>query len=219
MGTNEVRYVAELEVDQRNPWQWRDGPDAVGRARKVIQFRLLPVGAVEPYDAESLLDVGASTTAEPAASPPPAPEATEIEALRRPEFLRLTTAREQIARREELQLVHTFRRWMLTAHDVVATGLRIHTAIGASPLRADLFIPSRRILVEAKASAAREHLRTAIGQLLDYGRYLEPPVTLCVLTPTRPADDMLSLLGGLKIAAAWPDGRTFVITPASLLVV
>lgn len=50
VGRNSVQYVGELRLDPEDPWQWRDGPDRSGNLRKIIQFRLQPVGEVIHLD-------------------------------------------------------------------------------------------------------------------------------------------------------------------------
>ncbi|MGR6967014.1 hypothetical protein ACU610_21370 [Geodermatophilus sp. URMC 61] len=125
-----------------------------------------------------------------------------------------------MAQRIEARLVHDFRDWLVQEHGLAATGLRIPYAVEARSLRADLFITTPRVLVEAKASTAREHIRMAIGQLLDYQRWVKPTPNMCILTPGRPADDLLELLGELGIGAAWrktPARTQFVIEPEPLL--
>ena len=216
-GNNSVRYLGEFALDVSNPWLWRDGPDRLGRMRKMIQFRLLPVGEVEEPEAEDTRD-DATTTAEETVEPvPPSPQETAVEALAKKEFQRLVRVLEQVARREELELVHGLRSWLFAAHGLTATGLRIPTGLGLPPLRADLWVPSRQMLIEAKASASREHVRTAIGQLLDYARYLPGSPTRCLLVPTLPADDMMTLLESLGIACIWKSGVEFQVEPTALL--
>ena len=61
------------------------------------------------------------------------------------------------------------------------------------PLFADLFDNTTSELCEAKSSAERGYIRTAIGQLMDYGRYLEP-ATQAILLPERPSSDLLELI-------------------------
>ncbi len=79
----------------------------------------------------------------------------------------------------------------------------------ASTLRVDLYDPLANVLIEAKASARRNHLRLAIGQLYDYRRYLEFDVELAVLVPERPSEDLMGLLDAASVGAIWPDGDTF----------
>ena len=214
---NNVRYVGEFALDPVDPWQWRDGLDALGHTRKMIQFRMLPVGEVEKYEADVDRKSESSVTAEPLAAVPPEPEETDVEALKKKEFQRLLKAREQIVRREESELVHRFRSWLTSEHGIGATGLRIPTGTGLPSLRADLWIPSREVLVEAKSSSAREHIRTAIGQLLDYVRHLSGDPTMCVLLPTEPASDMLDLLESLSIACVWAEKGAFESHPGDYL--
>jgi hypothetical protein len=219
IGPNTVRYIGELRLDPEAPWLWRDGPDRYGSIRKIIQFRMLPVGEVLRLPDDAIHD-------EPSQNPEseqvpalvPAPTPTDLEALGKKEFMRLLHAQAVLARRAELQLVHAFRDWLWERHRLNATGLRIPYAAEARNLRADLFIPEPRVLVEAKASSAREKIRMAIGQLLDYGRWLEPVPTLCVLLPNEPSPDMLELLATLEIRGAWANGQgTFELWPNEFL--
>ena len=76
--------------------------------------------------------------------------------------------------RKELQLVHAFRDWLQSERGVSCSGLRIPYHPEARMLRADLYVAEPKVLIEAKASAARGELRLAIGQLLDYGRLTDP---------------------------------------------
>jgi hypothetical protein len=149
---------------------------------------------------------------------PPVAE-TDLEALKQPEFQRLSEARLVVVRRLENVLVHEFRDWLQASHQISATALDIPYAPEARSLRADLWLASSRVLIEAKASGSREAIRMAIGQLLDYARYLAPRPRLCVLTPIRPADDMLTLLAATGMTAAWrQDQSGFSLSdPAVLL--
>jgi len=65
-------------------------------------------------------------------------------------------------------------------------------------------------LYEAKGSAAREKVRMAVGQLLDYKRLMEtPPRKLSVLLPHEPSSDIRSFLAAYGIGCTWQqeDGR------------
>ncbi len=214
VGPNRVRYLGEFALDPATPWVWRDGPDALGRPRKIIQFRLVPVGGVDLDDVRS---VGDDSGAAPADPIPPAPEVTAVEAMKQASFLRLTQQREQLTRREELQLVHRFHAWLASNLGTTATGLHLRVGLGMPALRADLWIPDWLALVEAKASAAREPIRMGLGQLLDYARYIEGPPVKCLLLPSEPPMDMLSLLDELSVVCIWEDGGSFVSQPTSFL--
>jgi hypothetical protein len=70
-------------------------------------------------------------------------------------------------------------------------------------LYCDLWDLTARDLIEAKATVSREHLRTAVGQLLDYGRFADAS-QMTVLVPSRPRPDLLAYLSSVGIAAVYP---------------
>jgi hypothetical protein len=64
---------------------------------------------------------------------------------------------------------------------------------------------ARNLLIEAKPDADRGSIRIAIGQLLDYKRFLAKPgdADLAVLTIGRPKEEYLELLRSLQISSLW----------------
>ena len=64
---------------------------------------------------------------------------------------------------------------------------------GFSALYSDLADVTQNILYEAKGSADRMSVRLALGQVLDYGRYVDG-AQLAVLLPEAPAADLVELL-------------------------
>jgi hypothetical protein len=106
-----------------------------------------------------------------------------------------TEARLQLIEQREGKLVERYRRW-LAARQIHADALRIRFEPPASPLLTDLYIPSRRQLVEAKGSIDREDIRMAIGELADYEFWLRqrPPwqrwLRKAILLPGQPPDDI-----------------------------
>lgn len=212
---NWTRYVAELRLHPTDPWRWIDGPDGTMATRRMIQFRFVAVDALPPATDEITREPILSEVVEVAlrlAPPPPTP--SELEALRTKEFKKFIRAREVVASRTEAILVHDFRDWLFTARGLPSSGLTIPYAPEGRNLYADLFLPSLGILVEAKASASREHLRMAIGQLLDYARFISPRPQLMCLVPDKPPQDMLELLVENDIAVAWRSSiSTFELAP------
>ena len=82
-----------------------------------------------------------------------------------------TAAQVRQVERAEAELVRRYRTWL----DPDGTRLRgMVIPADGSLLRVDLFDPQRHLLIEAEAGASRNHLRQAVGQLLDYQRYLCP---------------------------------------------
>lgn len=214
VGKNEVVYLGQLRADGDDPWRWRDAPDRFGTIRKVIEFRLLPVGQVLRDESDPVREEPLGRVEEVGLEP--VPTEVPVETLGAALFEQVLTAQRRLARRRELELVHDFRRW-LEGEGVAVSGLRIPYAPERRNLRADLYLPGVRTLVEAKASASREHVRTAIGQLLDYRRWIEPRPRLCLLVPSEVPEDMLSLLTSLSIGTAWPSDDGFVVSPGALL--
>ncbi len=73
---------------------------------------------------------------------------------------------------------------------------------GGGALFCDLWDARRRNLIEAKGEITRDSIRMAIGQLADYGRFLEPSRS-AVLLSERPPRDLEDLLGSAEIGVVW----------------
>ena len=99
------------------------------------------------------------------------------------------------------------------------------SVVGIEPQehRFDAIVPGlsgdATLLIEAKSAAAgtdgRHQIRQAIGQLFDYRfTYWKPmdKVSMAVLLPEKPLDEMLGLLASLKIGVIWRVGPRFLAT-------
>jgi hypothetical protein len=222
---NKVQYVAQLALDISDPWSWVSGPDRYLLDRRMIQFRFLPVGEALIEEADRLRESPVSVpTPAPVAPVPQEPSPTDVEALRSRHFQQLQRTRVTLARRREAELVHDFCVWAGEIFGHPTEGRVIPYAPESGGLRVDVFVPDLNLLVEAKASSERNSIRLAIGQLLDYARYFPERPRLAVLTPTKPAHDMLDLLSAPAsgvteplIASIWREGTGFASAPASLL--
>ena len=72
----------------------------------------------------------------------------------------------------------------------------------------------REIASEAKGTVTREAIRMAVGQLLDYSRFVDQ-AKLAVLLPEVPREDLLSFLRNHSIAVIVPrSGGLFEMVPA-----
>lgn len=134
--------------------------------------------------------------------------AIESEQLRR---ARVRARSSTVADPVESRLVHAYARHLRAQGEQVAR-LRIDVT-AAETIYADVFSPTRNLLVEAKAAPSRHAIRTAIGQLLDYGRYCDR-ASRAVLVPERPSDDLLALLTAIDIGAIWRGPSGFLDTAA-----
>ena len=99
----------------------------------------------------------------------------------------------------------TFREAQLVMRYEASVGRQLLARSARLPsgelLVCDIFDGAKDQLIEAKASASRQDVRMAIGQLFDYQRHLGKKSSLAVLLPERPSEDLLNLLGALRIAA------------------
>lgn len=186
-GTRTVRqvYLGEFQVD---PDQCEDKQalDDNGDLRTVIVFRLVPVGKYyrsdqkEGPEREGLVGDKAS---EPVAVP--------IEATRVTEFS-IDPSESRVATKREADLVNRYVE-DLRSQGCEVTGFHIPVSDQPYPLRVDIYDHTNQDIIEAKSSSSREHVRNAIGQLLDYRRYVKHK-QISVLLPKKPRQDLLDLL-------------------------
>lgn len=202
LGTSgDVSYRGEMRVDDTRPYYTADAPDREQAIRKVIVFRLHPVGELKR---DGL----------PAAKAQWKPEhsATEwaIVSAENQETETFTTgavaARE--AERREASLIRDFQRFRESQTLTPLKRLRIKPPGETQPLYTDLYDPSEKRILEAKGTVTREAIRMALGQLLDYRRFLAD-AQLAVLLPERPREDLVSLLQAHNILIIARDGDGF----------
>jgi len=99
---------------------------------------------------------------------------------------------ERQAQRVEAMLTKRYRTARVDEGHAV-TGKLILLPGQSSPLRIDLYDVDRAELIEAKGSVTREDVRMALGQVLDYARYVDHR-QLAVLLPKYPGPDLVDLL-------------------------
>ncbi|MGA2605870.1 MAG: hypothetical protein ABSH01_00265 [Terriglobia bacterium] len=71
----------------------------------------------------------------------------------------------------------------------------------------------RRNLIEAKSSISREHIRMAVGQLLDYAFQVEKKFgkpNMAILLPRKPHPNSVNWLPQRNISLVWPEKAAFV---------
>lgn len=118
------------------------------------------------------------------------PEATVAERHRRE--ARLQT--KYVAYLKELG--HTVSR-----HRIVLPG-------GGGEMFTDIYDETAEELVEVKANTDRPTIRLALGQILDYARYVEPSAC-ALLVPQKPGGDLIDLLHVSGISAIWASAHGF----------
>jgi hypothetical protein len=198
-----VSYVGEFELDDELPWHWSDELDTMGELRSVIMFRLKPISAVAPTEAPLLPRT-------PRSGPEVADVPIEVHNVERTVVNPNQEPHE--AERREAALVVRYQNYLERLGHTVSRK-RIVPSGDLKPLYTDLFDATSNVLVEAKGSVTREAIRMAIGQLLDYRRFISPTPTLAVLLPSRPRNDLIDLCTELSIRVIWEDGRRFDEAP------
>ena len=90
---------------------------------------------------------------------------------------------------------------------------RYKIKINSNTYWTDGWCEDEQMLIEAKSSSSRNHLRLAIGQLMDYRRHIKPrPKKLAILVPTKPQEDLIDLILELEIQLIYKEGNTFIST-------
>ncbi len=194
-----VTYEGEFELAADAPFYTTDAPETDnGPVRTVIVFRLKPLD-VAPKPSTSRLDRVARAGVEEV----PVEEQWTEKAFVAP-------SREVYeAERREQTLVLAYRDHLLReGHDVHR--LKIVPPGEAKPLFSDLIDRTTNTLVEAKGTVERGAIRMAIGQLMDYKRFVSPEPHLVVLLPSRPRDDLHALLTDVGVDLIWKDGSSFI---------
>jgi hypothetical protein len=190
-----VEYLGEFELDTEEPYYLTDAPETGdGPIRSVIMFRLRPAGEVKEEGARS------------PRTPQPQPAVTDLPPEeQRTERTVVDPAREpHEAERREAALLRAYIDYAVTelGHEVVRQ--QIIPAGEAKPLYTDLYDRTVQELIEAKGTVTREGIRMAIGQLLDYGRFLDAK-RIAILVPSQPRADLVQLCETLRIDMIWPE--------------
>jgi hypothetical protein len=193
-----VLYVGEFELAADRPYYTTDAPETGdGPVRNVIMFRLRPVD-IPPRASSSRIDELLGQTVEDV----PVEQQWTEKAFVAP------SQKEYEAERREQKLVLAYRDHLAAkGHDV--RRLKIVPSGEAKPLFSDLIDRTTNTLIEAKGSVERGAIRMAIGQLMDYGRFVKPAPRRAVLLPSRPRQDLRDLLATAGMGLVWQDGSTF----------
>ncbi|MER7346414.1 restriction endonuclease [Streptomyces aurantiacus] len=194
------QYLGQFTLPAERPWYLTDAPETGdGPVRSVIMFRLRPIDAA-PREGVQL-----------PYTPPPELRVDEVDVEQQhTERSLVDPAREPYeAERREAALALAYAEHLrLLGHKIVRQ--RITPPGELKPLYTDIFDATENVLIEAKGSVTREAVRTAIGQLFDYRRHINPRPSLELLVPSRPRQDLINLCGDVQISVIWPDGDNYV---------
>jgi hypothetical protein len=115
------------------------------------------------------------------------------------------------AHRKERRLVADYVKYLGESSEIVCRH-KIAAPDAAGPLYSDIFNKRRNQLIEAKADSSRGNVRMAIGQLVDYARFIDSPTDRAILLPAKPPRDLIELLKGQGISVIWREGPEFCDT-------
>ncbi|MDF2561229.1 MAG: hypothetical protein K0R99_2675 [Microbacterium sp.] len=175
--------------------------DSKKNFREGVIFNLIPVDA----------DIGAL---EPLSAPPT--DVARTSAWTPPDFSPFVVEApappgERVVSRIEFELQRDFGEWVgREGH----TPLRLQLHSAGAKIEPDLYIEESGWIVEAKKSSAREFVRTAIGQVLDYARLARESGRTAVpviLLPGQPVPHLVSLISELGIVLVVRDDDGFKI--------
>ncbi|MFC4008603.1 hypothetical protein ACFOY2_15335 [Nonomuraea purpurea] len=205
------RYVGRFKLDEQSPIDVRWRANKAKVMRKVIVFRLRPTGPFERLDVDCIpptektqailvpADVTTSSIINPEKNTKKQGSRSAVPEL---EF-----------QRREAELDAEFRKFMQAhGHELMRFELKVRGL--AAPMLTDLYDTTAHVLYELKGNIGRNAVRMAIGQLMDYRRYVNPPApALAILLPEEPHDDIKALLNDLGIALVYSADGTFIGVP------
>ncbi|MGA2455325.1 MAG: restriction endonuclease [Solirubrobacteraceae bacterium] len=195
---DQVVYEGEFTLDAETPFYTTDAPEIRhGPMRSVIVFRLRPLDT-RPRPSTSPLDLVNRAVV----------EEVPIEEQRTERAFLAPDQKADEAERREHALLLAFRDHLLRkGHDVCR--LKLVPPGEAKPLFSDLMDRTTNTLFEAKGTVERGSIRMAVGQLLDYSRFVQPRPRMAVLVPTPPREDLRAFLRSAGVEIVWRDGRRF----------
>jgi hypothetical protein len=194
-----VVYMGRFELAADQPYYTTDARDTDNKeTRSVIVFRMRPLDTAPRPGASKLDRVGRMEVEDV-----PVEEQWTEKAFVSP------SQEPYEAERREQALVLAFRDHLLKQrHEVIR--LKILPPGEAKPIFSDLLDRTTNTLFEAKGSVQRGAIRMAIGQLMDYRRFVEPAPRLAILLPAEPREDLKELASSAGVELVWRENATFV---------
>ena len=200
-----VTYLGEFAVAG---WYEADAPETGdGPLRKVIVFELEPVDA-PPQEPGTKLGRLLATQNEPVVE-------IDIEQHETEKSFVDPNRDSYEAERREGKLVQQFSDYLRSKGHKVSRH-RILPIGENRPLLTDLYVADLGLLVEAKGSVTRENVRMAIGQLVDYNRFVNAKYR-AILVPSKPREDLVQLVHSSQASFIWPQGNGYKCSDAKLL--
>lgn len=112
---------------------------------------------------------------------------------------------EREAIRHEAALLARYVEWL--GNDLDRCVRNEITIPGEPRLYTDLFDRATRELVEVKGDVSRDHVRMALGQIVDYARFVNHE-RLAALFPRKPSTDLITLLASQSISCIYETAQS-----------
>jgi hypothetical protein len=189
----ETTYLGAFQLAE--PAFYRaESQDRNSEMRQVLVFRLVPMGSV----VKDLTDAAVVDLT--------SPQELQIEASNVEAYAVARPDEPAVAVRREAELVARYERWLA---DRGETSVRHRIPIpGGGYVVTDLYAKHSQELIEAKASAGRSYIRAGLGQILDYGRFIQHR-SKAILVPSEPSADLVELLRAHDVDVIWPSNDGF----------
>ena len=182
-----VEYMGAFRLDEQNPYYTTDAPETGGGPlRSVLVFRLRPFDISPP-----------AVQIQPGLASDNQITVVPIEEHQSERFVVDPDRKPYEAEKREARLVKEFCAF-LAKQGKKAERLRIVPKDEAKPIFCDVYIEADGMLIEAKGTVNRNAIRMALGQLIDYGRFVKAEKR-ALLLPSRPRADILALLSHAKV--------------------
>lgn len=194
--TKKHLYLGEFALDETEPFLRAECPDRKGDDRVVYVFRLRPLSeALRRAEDNAQLPLGVTTDPVQIEKLPIDDEISvydvAVQSQHKPDFERRGSQSGEGQRREASLVLRYKAHLEKQGHEVGSRRIKVPGLTAA--LELDLFDVTDGELVEAKGESTRANIRYALGQVLDYRRYVQPE-SCAVLLPSRPSDDLINLL-------------------------
>lgn len=192
---SDVTFMGEFELVDHH---WTDAPDTNGHLRPVVVFRLRPISGAVTIELPNVPHTVSRATQTTVVS---------IEELHTERAIAEPSREPYEFERRESSLVTQYVTHLRSMGHVVGR-LMVIPEGERSPLFSDIWDSTAGELIEAKGVATRENVRMAVGQLLDYGRFVEHSRKV-VLLPSKPREDLIQYLRSLDIDLTYPEGSSW----------
>lgn len=192
-----ITYQGAFAVDKDQPYYRADAPQSGGGpTRSVVVFRLRPLDPADPASSKSqALAIDDEVSDVP------------IEQQHSEHHVINPSLEYTEADRREARLVLAFANYLeQNGHRAIRKCIRPKGE--PKPIYTDVFCESLNLLVEAKGSVERGAIRMALGQILDYRRFLNSP-RCAILLPLKPSDDIMRLARHENVLIIWEDAGEF----------